>query len=216
MVHELNFQNPTRFPFWWTGSTYFMDESINNASQALAAAQKIRDKSGAKKAARAQGLTFLDELEQHKSKCTTKNVNTVEYDMKQFLQQCLDRYVELGGPNIKLKKVFAPFPDDKIARPIADEAEAREELQPIASRVLTTVPFAARMARFDLLTATQGLASRVTKWSTDCDKSLHRLMCYIHSTMRPGFFLALLLPGSAFRSVHIVGSLPSKFPSITT
>ena len=86
-----------------------MDKSINNASQALAAAQKIRDKSGAKKAARAQGLTFLDELEQHKSKCTTKNVNTVEYDMKQFLQQCLNRYVELAGPNIKLKKVSTPF-----------------------------------------------------------------------------------------------------------
>ena len=45
------------------------------------------------------------------------------------------------------------------------------------------VLFAARMARFDLLRATQGLASRVTKWSPDCDKSLHRLMCYIHPTL---------------------------------
>ena len=39
------------------------------------------------------------------------------------------------------------------------------------------------MARFDFLRATQGLASRVTKWSPDCDKSLHRLMCYIHPTL---------------------------------
>ena len=113
----------------------------------------------------------------------TENVNTVEYDMRQFLQQCLDRYVELAGPNIKFKKVSTPFPDDKIARPIMDEAEARGELQPIASRVLMKVLFAARMARFDLLRATQGLASRVTKWSPDCDKSLHRLMCYIHTTL---------------------------------
>ena len=113
----------------------------------------------------------------------TRNVNTVEYDMKKFLQQCIDRCVELAGPNVKLKKVSTPFPDDKIARPIADEAEARGELQPIASRVLMKVLFAARMARFDLLRATQGLASRVTKWSPECDKSLHRLMCYIHSTM---------------------------------
>ena len=33
-----------------------------------------------------------------------------------------------------------------------------------------------------LLRAVQGLAARVTKWSTDCDKALHRLICYIHST----------------------------------
>ena len=39
------------------------------------------------------------------------------------------------------------------------------------------------MARFDLLRATQGLASRVTKWSNECDVALHRLMCYIHSTV---------------------------------
>ena len=113
----------------------------------------------------------------------TKSVNTVEYDMRQFLQQCIDRYVELAGPNVKFKKVTAPFPDHKIARPIMDEAEARGELQPIASRVVMKVLFAARMARFDLLCSTQGLASRVTKWSPDCDKSLHRLMCYIHSTL---------------------------------
>ena len=43
--------------------------------------------------------------------------------------------------------------------------------------------FAARMARYDLLRAVQGLAARVTKWSTDCDNALHRLICYIHSTL---------------------------------
>ena len=182
-VHDMESQNPTGLPFWWTGSTYFVDKSIQEPSKVLAAAKKIRDKSGAKKAARAQGFTFLDELEQQKSKCMTKNVNTVEYDMRQFLQQCIDRYIELAGPNVKFKKVSTPFPDDKIARPIMDEAEARGELQPIASRVLMKVLFAARMARFDLLRATQGLASRVTKWSPDCDKSLHRLMCYIHTTL---------------------------------
>ena len=72
----------------------------------------------------------------------TKNVNTVEYDMRQFLQQCIGRYVELAGPNVKFKKVATPFPDDKIARPIMGEAEARRKLQPIASRVLMKVLFA--------------------------------------------------------------------------
>ena len=38
------------------------------------------------------------------------------------------------------------------------------------------------MARFDLLRAVQGLASIVTKWSTDCEKTLHRLVCYVDTT----------------------------------
>ena len=182
-IHNLDPQSPTGLPFWWTGSTYFVDKNVIDPAIALAAAKKIRDKSGAKKAARAQGFTVSDELEKNKSKCMFKTVNTVEYDMKQFLQQCIDRYVQLAGPDVKFKSVSTPFPDDKIARPINDETEARGELQPIAARVLMKVLFAARMARYDLLRATQGLASRVTKWSRDCDRSLHRLMSYIHSTM---------------------------------
>ena len=38
------------------------------------------------------------------------------------------------------------------------------------------------MARFDILRAVCHLACFITKWSTDCDKRLHRLVCYIHST----------------------------------
>ena len=61
-VHDMESQNPTGLPFWWTGSTYIVDKSIQDPSKALAAAKKIRDKSGAKKAARAQGFTFLTNL----------------------------------------------------------------------------------------------------------------------------------------------------------
>ena len=44
------------------------------------------------------------------------------------------------------------------------------------------VLYGARMARFDLLRAVCSLACCVTRWDTDCDKRLHRLMCYINST----------------------------------
>ena len=113
----------------------------------------------------------------------SKPVTRVEYDMRGFLRQCLEKYESLVDQPVKFKTVNTPFHDDKIARPIGDEAERRGELQAIASRVLMKVLFAARMARFDLLRATQGLASRVTKWSKECDVALHRLMCYIHSTI---------------------------------
>ena len=43
--------------------------------------------------------------------------------------------------------------------------------------------YAARMARFDLLRATCYLATRITKWSKQCDWMLHRLVACINSTL---------------------------------
>ena len=112
-----------------------------------------------------------------------KPVNEVIYGMKSFLQQAVDRYKDLASPKFhNLKQVATPFHDDKIARPVETEAEVKGELAPTASRVLMKLLFAARMVRYDLLRAVQGLASRVTKWSNECDKSLHRRMCYVKST----------------------------------
>ena len=42
--------------------------------------------------------------------------------------------------------------------------------------------YAARMCRYDLLHAIGRLACMVTKWDCHCDRMLHRLMCYVHST----------------------------------
>ena len=39
-----------------------------------------------------------------------------------------------------------------------------------------------RMARWDLLKVIQTLSTRLTKWSEDCDKALHRLVCYVDFT----------------------------------
>ena len=57
-------------------------------------------------------------------------------------------------------------------------------LQNIAARVLMKILYAARMCRFDLLKAVAGLAARVTKWDRGCDRQLHRLVCYINSTLK--------------------------------
>ena len=81
-----------------------------------------------------------------------------------------------------LKAAATPFHEERIARPSLEETEPKGVLAPIAARVLMKILFAARMARFDLLRAVQGLAARVTKWSVDCDKALYRLVCYINST----------------------------------
>ena len=82
-----------------------------------------------------------------------------------------------------MKKVATPFHEERIARPVTDESEKKGVLAPIAARVLMKILFAARMARYDLLRAVQGLAARVTKWSADCDRALHRLVCCIDTTI---------------------------------
>ena len=65
-------------------------------------------------------------------------------------------------------------------RPPPSPDEGR--LQPIAAKVLMTFLYAARLCRFDLLRAACHLATFVTKWTSECDRKLHRLVCYIHSS----------------------------------
>ena len=70
-------------------------------------------------------------------------------------------------------------------RGVTFDAKASDigQLQPIAARVLMKVLYAARMCRFDLLRAVCGLATKITRWTASCDKRLHRLMSYIHSSL---------------------------------
>ena len=56
-------------------------------------------------------------------------------------------------------------------------------MQPIASSVLMGILYCARYARFDLLRAVNHLACYVTRWSSVCDKRLHRLVNYCGSSL---------------------------------
>ena len=65
-----------------------------------------------------------------------KPVTLVTYDMTGFLQQRLDRYIELAGGDAKFKKVSTPFQDDRIARPTKDDTEKKGVLQPMPPKSL--------------------------------------------------------------------------------
>ena len=54
----------------------------------------------------------------------------------------------------------------------------------IAMRILMKVLYTARIARYDLQRAINSLGSYVHKWDTDCEEDLHRLMCYINSSLK--------------------------------
>ena len=113
----------------------------------------------------------------------TKPVNLVRYDMSSFLESCVEAYCKLAQVKPEtLKKSYTPFTELGIPKPTLSEKEEPGRLQPIASKIIMKILFAARMARFDLLRATLSLASRVTKWSIERDVALHRLVSYIHHT----------------------------------
>ena len=57
-------------------------------------------------------------------------------------------------------------------------------LQPHAAKVLMKLLYGARLARFDLLRAINHLAGYITKWTPDCDKRLHRIMCYVQTSLK--------------------------------
>ena len=166
------------------GQTYLVTDDLDKASAVAAVAKvKNRNKNDAKKQARAQTFYDVNQLSNNKG-CMYNKAREVVYDMSSFLQHAVDRYKSLVPQEFRdRKKVSTPFAEDKIARPTSVESEPLGKLAPIASKVLMKLLFAARMARYDLLRAVQGLASRVTKWSPDCDKALHRLMCYVQSTL---------------------------------
>ena len=65
-----------------------------------------------------------------------------------------------------------------------DKEIVRGKLADIAASVIMKVFYAARVARYDLLRAVANLARFLTKWTPECDKRLHRLMCYVKSTLK--------------------------------
>ena len=173
---------------FWTGRTIFRygDEYGNTNQFALPSKNRPgphRDKREAKNEKKSQRFKSIESVVTNKSGCMNKPVNLVRYDMSSFMESCVDAYCELAKvQKHDLPVVATPFTEAGIARPTLDEKEKPGRLQPIASKVLMKILFAARMARPDLLRATQSLASRVTKWSIECDIALHRLVSYIKST----------------------------------
>ena len=172
---------------FWTGSTIFTyGEEVDLSAFAAASKNRPgphRNKREAKNEAKQKRFKPIEDVVKSTAGVMAKPVSIVRYDMSSFLESCVEAYCELAKVDVSsLKPAPTPFTDAGIARPTLSESEPNGRLQPIASKVLMKILFAARMARFDLLRATQSLASRVTKWSTECDVALHRLVAYIHHT----------------------------------
>ena len=73
-----------------------------------------------------------------------------------------------------------PFIDHDTPDP--DGVKPTGKLSRVAASILMKALYSARMCRYDLLKAIGHLASRITKWTSRCDKQLNRLVSYINTT----------------------------------
>lgn len=102
---------------------------------------------------------LFDSAKSHNVSCFTLYSCASLFPWLVFRTICFSAYCELAKvQKDQLPTVFTRFTEAGIARPLEKEKPGR--LQPIASILMKIL--AARMARPDLLRATQSLASRVT------------------------------------------------------
>ena len=124
---------------------------------------------------------------QHDVKVVNKDgveTTTVEYNMEDFIKQCVSSYLDLAKlKESDLSPAKTPFLGDSRFSD-KDDIPGQGTLKDIAARVLMKILNCARLARFDLLKAISNLATKVTRWSKNCDRMLHQLVCYIQSTLR--------------------------------
>ena len=105
-----------------------------------------------------------------------REYNVHVWNMVPFMRQCIEQYLSLCPANTKLKVANTPFLDDNQIKQFSGKPG---RLQPIATRVLMKLLYGARYARYDLLKAISLLATMITRWDEACDRSMHKMMCYV-------------------------------------
>lgn len=123
-----------------------------------------------------------------------KIVRGYVYNLQKCFESAVDKYCALAGiTKALLRKVSTPFIDDALGptgyeedpgtqdKPTVpgEEPEPTGTLHTIAATIVMTVMYAACYGRFDLLRAVGHLAGYMHAWSSDCDKKLYCMMCYI-------------------------------------
>ena len=71
----------------------------------------------------------------------------------------------------------------KIAQQKLDDEKDKGRLAPSAASIVMKILYGARFVRMDLLRMIGFLACAFTRWTSDCDKRLHRLVSYLDHTV---------------------------------
>ena len=105
--------------------------------------------------------------------------DVVEFEMDDFTQECCNRYLEITGEK-GFKKAPTPYLEESTL-PI-DDYDTQGVLQHCAAKLIMKAYWLARLNRPDVLRALNELSRRITRWSRNDDRKLHRVMAYLHCT----------------------------------
>ena len=101
------------------------------------------------------------------------------HDMESHAKKCVERYCELAK---KKKKTVEQLYQVHLIKKKKKELETVGGLSKVFSRIVLKCLYWARIGRPDIPWSVSKLARAVTKWTRSCDKSLVRLISYIHNT----------------------------------
>ena len=102
-------------------------------------------------------------------------------DMEGHAKKFVERYCELAKKTTQqLYKVSSPCIDNHHFK--EEETKSFGELSNTCSQIVLKCLYLARIGRPDILWSVNKLARSITKWTKSCDKSLNRLISYIHHT----------------------------------
>ena len=85
-------------------------------------------------------------------------------------------------PSAVGRQLFKAEGNPPDAQAASQETTEAGELAGSAAKILMKILHAARLARWDVLRAVNHLACFFTKWTTECDRKLHRLVSYLNET----------------------------------
>ena len=108
-----------------------------------------------------------------------ETISSWSYDMEGHAKKCVERYCELANKTTEqLYKVATPCMDEHQFE--EEENESVGELCTICSQIVVTCLYLEHIGKLGILWSVNKLARAVTKWTKACDKSLARLISYIH------------------------------------
>ena len=104
------------------------------------------------------------------------------FDMRDYAADCVLKYCDLAKiQKSSLKQASTPFcPEGSL---LAADDDVKGQLSGVACAILMKDLWLGRLARPDLQKPIGDLSSKVTCWTRNDDKKLHRLMCYLNTSV---------------------------------
>ena len=107
-----------------------------------------------------------------------ETITDVIFDMRKYIESALEQYLEVA--TLPLTKAASPYAP-KIQDEDEDEWAKPGALAPHAASLIMKLMYAARIACPRIATIVSRMSSRITRWTRNDDRRLHRVYCFLHT-----------------------------------